>query len=37
MNPIDRLKKGIHELVEESNDEDLLDFILKLLISEGRD
>ena len=37
MNPIDRLKKGIHELVDEIHDEDLLDFILKLLISEGGD
>ena len=35
MNQLDRLKQGINELVEKSEDEDLLDFILKLLISES--
>ena len=35
MTLIDRLKQGITELVEKSDDEDLLDFILKLLISES--
>lgn len=35
MTQIEALKKGINELVEKSNDEDLLDFILKLLISES--
>lgn len=37
MIPIDRLKQGIIELVEKFDDEDLLDFIFKLLIAEGRD
>ena len=37
MEAIDRLKKGINELVEKSDDESLLDFILKLLIAEGGD
>lgn len=35
MTPIDRLKQGIIELVEASDDEDLLDFVMKLLISES--
>lgn len=35
MTLIDRLKQGIHELVEKSDDEDLLDFVLKLLITES--
>lgn len=37
MTQIDILKKGICELVEKSDDEDLLDFVLKLLITESRD
>lgn len=32
---LDHLKQGIAELVEKSNDEDLLDFIYKLLVSES--
>ena len=35
MNQLDRLKKGIYELVEKSDDQNLLDFIMKLLISES--
>lgn len=32
---LDHLKGLINELVEQSDDADLLDFILKLLIAEG--
>lgn len=32
---IDSLKQGIYELVEKSDDQSLLDFILKLLINES--
>lgn len=32
---LDHLKGLISELVEQSDDADLLDFILKLLIAEG--
>jgi hypothetical protein len=35
MKLIDSLKLGIYELVEKSDDQNLLDFILKLLISES--
>ena len=35
MIPLDRLKQGITELVEKTDDEDLLDFVHKLLIAEG--
>lgn len=35
MTLIDSLKHGICELVEKSDDQNLLDFILKLLISES--
>lgn len=35
MLPLDHLKQSIIELVEASDDADLLDFILKLLIAEG--
>lgn len=35
MTQIETLKKGISELVEKSNDEDLLDFVMKLLVAEG--
>lgn len=35
MDQLDRLKQGINELVEKSDDVDLLDFVLKLLINES--
>ena len=35
MSLIDQLKIKIDELVKKSEDEDLLDFVLKLLISES--
>ena len=35
MTPIDHLKILITEQLKQINDPDLLDFILKLLISEG--
>lgn len=35
MTLIDSLKQSIYELVEKSDDQNLLDFILKLLISES--
>lgn len=34
MKQLDRLRQGITEQVKKSDDEDLLDFILKLLINE---
>lgn len=34
---LDHLKGLVNELVEKSDDADLLDFILKLLIAEGCD
>jgi hypothetical protein len=35
MIPLDCLKQGIAELVEKIDDEDLLDFVYRLLIAEG--
>lgn len=35
MIPLDRLKQCISDLVEATDDEDLLDFVYKLLIAES--
>lgn len=35
MIPLDRLKQCIRDLVEATDDEDLLDFVYKLLIAES--
>jgi hypothetical protein len=37
MDTLNRLRKGINELVGITDDEDLLDFVLNLLASECRD